>query len=105
LIREAALEPAKVLLDARKAQYTARVLGLPDTHPTAQLLPVTLRHGDAHAQPGEQPLDDREWALVVVVVVFFTLLERANHTCRYTGERCGPQARRSKWLHAATVAV
>ncbi|KAL3709895.1 hypothetical protein TMatcc_003686, partial [Talaromyces marneffei ATCC 18224] len=38
------------------------LLGLPETHPTAQLLPVTLRHGDTHAQPGEQPLDDREWA-------------------------------------------
>ncbi|EED20341.1 reverse transcriptase, putative [Talaromyces stipitatus ATCC 10500] len=62
LIREAALEPATALLDARVAQYTARLLTLPDTHPTAQILPVTLRHGDLHAQPGEQPLDDREWA-------------------------------------------
>uniref|UniRef100_A0A093V4Z1 Putative RNA-directed DNA polymerase from transposon X-element n=1 Tax=Talaromyces marneffei PM1 TaxID=1077442 RepID=A0A093V4Z1_TALMA len=62
LIREAALEPANVLLDARKARYVTRLLGLPETHPTAQLLPVTLRHGDTHAQPGEQPLDDREWA-------------------------------------------
>ncbi|EED23618.1 reverse transcriptase, putative [Talaromyces stipitatus ATCC 10500] len=62
LIREAALEPATVLLDARVARYTARLLALPDTHPTAQILPVTLRHGDLHAQPGEQPLDDREWA-------------------------------------------
>ncbi|KAL3704612.1 hypothetical protein TMatcc_008283 [Talaromyces marneffei ATCC 18224] len=63
LIREAALEPANVLLDARKAGYVTRLLGLPETHLTAQLLPVTLRHGDTHAQPGEQPLDDREWAL------------------------------------------
>ena len=62
LIREAALEPANVLLDTRKARYVARLLTLPDTHPTAQLLPVTFRHGDTHAQPGEQPLDDREWA-------------------------------------------
>ena len=62
LIREAALEPAGVLLDARKARYVARLLTLPDTHPTAQLLPITLRHGDAYAQPGEQPVDDREWA-------------------------------------------
>ncbi|EED15087.1 reverse transcriptase, putative, partial [Talaromyces stipitatus ATCC 10500] len=62
LIREAALEPATVLMDARVARYTARLLALPDTHPTAQILPVTLRHGDLHAQPGEQPLDDREWA-------------------------------------------
>ena len=63
LIQEAALEPASVLLDARKAGYVARLLTLPETHPTAQLLPITLRHGDAHAQPGEQPLDDREWAV------------------------------------------
>ncbi|EED21743.1 hypothetical protein TSTA_089820 [Talaromyces stipitatus ATCC 10500] len=62
LIRETALEPATALLDARVAQYTARLLTLPDTHPTAQILPVTLRYGDLHAQPGEQPLDDREWA-------------------------------------------
>ncbi|EED20333.1 hypothetical protein TSTA_035590, partial [Talaromyces stipitatus ATCC 10500] len=62
LIREAALELATVLLDARVARYTARLLALPDTHPTAQILPVTLRHGDLHAQPGEQPRDDREWA-------------------------------------------
>jgi ribonuclease HI len=62
LIREAALEPAEVLLDTRKAKYTARLLGLPETHLTARLIPVTLRHGDIQAQPGEQPLDDREWA-------------------------------------------
>ena len=24
---------------------------------------MTLRHGDAYAQPGEQPLDDQEWAV------------------------------------------
>jgi hypothetical protein len=62
LIGEAALEPANVLLDARKASYVARLLTQPETHPTAQLLPVTLRHGDAYAQPAEQPLEDREWA-------------------------------------------
>jgi hypothetical protein len=36
LIREAALEPANVLLDTRKAKYAARLLGLPETHPTEQ---------------------------------------------------------------------
>lgn len=64
LVREAALEPANILLDTRKAKYVARLLTLPETHPTAQLLPVTLRHGDTHAQPYEQPLDDREWAQI-----------------------------------------
>jgi hypothetical protein len=25
-------------------------------------LPITFREGDAHAQPGEQPIEDRAWA-------------------------------------------
>jgi ribonuclease HI len=62
LIREAALEPAEVLLDSRVTGYTTRLLTLPETHPAALILPITLRHGDTHAQPGEQPLNDREWA-------------------------------------------
>ena len=52
-----------MLLDTKKAKYTARLLELPKTHPTAQLLPITLRHGDIHAQPVEQqPLDSGGWA-------------------------------------------
>jgi hypothetical protein len=35
LIREAALEPASVLLDARKARYIVRLLTLPNIYPTA----------------------------------------------------------------------
>jgi hypothetical protein len=31
-------------------------------HPVKSILPVTFREGDRHAQPGEQPLNDREWA-------------------------------------------
>jgi hypothetical protein len=60
LVREAALEPANILLDTRKAKYMARLLTLPETHPTAQLLPVTLRHSNAHAQPYEQSLNNQE---------------------------------------------
>jgi hypothetical protein len=60
LIREAALEPARALLDTRKAKYTARLLGLLEAYPTTQLLLITLRHEDVYAQPRKQPLDDRE---------------------------------------------
>jgi hypothetical protein len=42
LIREAALEPASVLLDMRKVRYMVRLLTLLNTHLTAQLLLVTL---------------------------------------------------------------
>ena len=27
-----------------------------------KILPISFREGDRHAQPGEQPLEDREWA-------------------------------------------
>jgi ribonuclease HI len=62
LIREAALEPAESLLEARQLGYTTRLLSLPENQPTRQILPVTFRDGDRHAQPGEQPLGDRAWA-------------------------------------------
>ncbi|QKX53974.1 uncharacterized protein TRUGW13939_01054 [Talaromyces rugulosus] len=62
LIREAALEPAEALLDSKQRRYALRLLGLPQGHPAAEILPITLREGDAHAQPGEQPLEDRAWA-------------------------------------------
>ena len=62
LIREAALEPAGTLLDTKQRRYAIRLLGLPPGHPAARILPVSLREGDTHAQPGEQPLGDRAWA-------------------------------------------
>ena len=62
LIREAALEPAESLLEAWQLGYTTQLLGLPINQPTRQILPVTLRDGDQHAQPGEQPIGDRAWA-------------------------------------------
>ncbi|ODM21086.1 hypothetical protein SI65_04139 [Aspergillus cristatus] len=62
LVREAALEPASSLLDARQRAYAARLMGLPETQPARAILPVTFREGDCHAQPGEQPADDRTWA-------------------------------------------
>ena len=62
LVREAALEPAVCLLEARQQGYIARLLALPDDQPTRGILPITFRDGDLDAQPGEQPLQDREWA-------------------------------------------
>ncbi|KAL2008564.1 hypothetical protein VTN00DRAFT_6758 [Thermoascus crustaceus] len=64
LVREAGLEPAETLLKARQLGYTIRLLGLPNSHPARQVLPVTFREGDCHAQPGEQPIGDRVWAEV-----------------------------------------
>ena len=62
LLREAGLEPAESVLNARQLGYTRRLLGLPSSHPGHQVLPATLREGDVWAQPGEPPSDDREWA-------------------------------------------
>ncbi|KAF7128706.1 hypothetical protein CNMCM5793_003557 [Aspergillus hiratsukae] len=62
LLREAALEPAEVILDQRQLGYAARLLGLPGDHPAKLIIPVSLREGDLHAQLGEQPTDDRSWA-------------------------------------------
>ncbi|KAL2012391.1 hypothetical protein VTN00DRAFT_5109 [Thermoascus crustaceus] len=62
MVREAGLEPAETLLEARQLGYTIRLLGLPNSQPARQILPVTFREGDCHAQPGEQPIGDRVWA-------------------------------------------
>jgi hypothetical protein len=47
-IKEAALEPAKALLDTKQQQYTLKLLGLPLRHPAAEIFPITLREGNAH---------------------------------------------------------
>jgi ribonuclease HI len=62
LVREAALEPAESLLEARQLGYTTRILSLPKDQPTRKILPITFREGDQHSQPGEQPIGDRAWA-------------------------------------------
>lgn len=43
------LEPACVLLDARKAKYMIKLLTLLETHSIMQLLPVTLRYSNTYA--------------------------------------------------------
>jgi hypothetical protein len=59
LIREAALEPAEALLDIKRQQYIQRLLGLPLGHPAAEILPITFKEEDAHAQPREQLIEDQ----------------------------------------------
>jgi hypothetical protein len=49
LIREAALELAKALLDTKRRQYAQRLLGLLLRHLAAEILPITFKEGDAHA--------------------------------------------------------
>ena len=62
LVREAGMEPAATLLQRRQLGYTTRLLGLVHDHPARCILPASLREGDRHVQPGEQPEDDRVWA-------------------------------------------
>lgn len=66
LVKEAALVPAETLLNSRQLNYIVRLIGLPGDQPAKQILPITLREGDQHAQPGEQPADDRIWAETTV---------------------------------------
>lgn len=53
LVREAAISPAKPLLDYKQQKYALRALQLPTNHPINSILPPTLRYGDGSAQPGE----------------------------------------------------
>ena len=53
LLCEAGLVPASVLLDHRQRVYTHRLLCLPNSHPTKEILPISLREGDRAFQPGE----------------------------------------------------
>ena len=62
LISESDLIPAHVLLDFRQQKYAYRILSLPDSIPTKEILPITLRIGDGNAQPNEQPEKDAIWA-------------------------------------------
>ncbi|KAL2012180.1 hypothetical protein VTN00DRAFT_4898 [Thermoascus crustaceus] len=62
LIREAGIPPAETLLAAKQLGYAVRLLGLPGNHLARQILPVSFRDGDQHAQPEEQPEGDMVWA-------------------------------------------
>ena len=62
LISESGLTSAHVMLNFRQRKYAHRILSLPDSIPTKEILPITLRIGDGNAQPNEQPEKDAIWA-------------------------------------------
>lgn len=62
LISESGLTPAHVMLDFRQRKYAHRILSLPDSIPTKEILPITLRIGDGNAQVNEQPEKVAIWA-------------------------------------------
>ncbi len=62
LMSESGLIPAHILLDFRQHKYAYRLLSLPDSIPTKDILPITLRRGDGHTQPEDQPEHDSAWA-------------------------------------------
>lgn len=51
LMSSLGLLPAYILLDSRQRVYAHRLLSLPDSIPTKDILPITLRTGDENAQP------------------------------------------------------
>ena len=59
---ESGLIPAHILLDFRQRKYAYRILSLPDSIPTKDILPITLPIGDGNAQPEDQPENDSAWA-------------------------------------------
>lgn len=61
LLSESGLIPASILLDYRQRRYTHRLLSLPDSHPTKEILPISLREGDKGFQPGEVPENTLIW--------------------------------------------
>ena len=61
LLCEAGLIPASILLDYHQRRYTHRLLSLPDSHPTKEISPISLREGDRGFQPGEMPENTTLW--------------------------------------------
>ncbi len=61
LMSESGLLPAHVLLDFRQRKYAHRILSLPDSIPTKDILPITLRTGDGTAQPEDLSESDSIW--------------------------------------------
>ena len=55
LINNSGLLPAYILLDSRQRAYTYRILSLPNSIPTKDILPVTFRTGDGNMQPEDLP--------------------------------------------------
>ena len=61
VVKEAGLRSAASLLDNRQRRYALRVLSLPKDNTLREILPVTFRDGDVHAQPGEIESGDWDW--------------------------------------------
>ena len=61
LLYEAGLIPASKLLNYRQRQYAYRLLSLPDQHLAKNILPISLKKGDASYQPGELPENTLMW--------------------------------------------
>ena len=61
LICEAGLVLAPKLLNYSQRQYAFRLLSLSDQHPIKEILPISLRKGDAGSQPGELPENTLMW--------------------------------------------
>jgi hypothetical protein len=55
------------MLNARQRKYTAQLLELFRSHPGHQILPVSFRKGNCHAQAGEQEEDDLQWAQTLIL--------------------------------------
>ena len=62
LMSESGLLPAHILLDFRQRPYAHRILSLPDSIPTKDILPIALRTGDENAQPEDLPECDSIWS-------------------------------------------
>ncbi len=62
LMSESGLIPTHMLLDFRQRKYAYRLFSLPDSISTKDILPITLRIGDGHAQLEDQPEHDSAWA-------------------------------------------
>ena len=61
VIKEAGLRPAISLLNNRQRRYAQRLLSLPNENAIRNILPETLRDGDAYAEPGDQELSNWDW--------------------------------------------
>lgn len=62
LMSKSGLIPTHIMLDFRQRMYAYRLLSLPDSVPTKEILPITLQIGDGNAQPEDQPELDYIWA-------------------------------------------
>ena len=76
LMSEAGLTPAHILLDFRQRKYAYRILSLPDSILTKEILPASLRVGDGDAQPEDQPEADLIWSSSQRITVYGQRLAR-----------------------------